>query len=41
DYHQDYYNHNQSKPYCSFVIQPKLNQFAIDFKEKIKPELLE
>ena len=41
DYHQDYFNHNQSKPYCSFVIQPQLNQFAIDFKEKIKPELLE
>ncbi|RZJ87532.1 MAG: peptide-methionine (S)-S-oxide reductase [Chryseobacterium sp.] len=41
DYHQDYFNQNQSKPYCTFVIQPKLNKFANDFKEKIKPELLE
>lgn len=41
DYHQNYFNHNQSKPYCSFVIQPMLSKFAIDFREKIKPGLLE
>ncbi|MNX02967.1 Peptide methionine sulfoxide reductase MsrA [compost metagenome] len=41
DYHQNYFNDNQGKPYCSFVIQPKLNKFAIDFRNKIKPELLE
>ncbi len=40
DYHQDYFNQNQNKPYCTFVIQPILNKFASDFKEKIKPELL-
>lgn len=40
DYHQDYYNANSGKPYCVFVIQPKLAKFAGDFKEKIRPELL-
>lgn len=41
DYHQNYFSDNQGKPYCSFVIQPKLNKFAVDFRNKIKPELLE
>jgi len=40
DYHQNYYNDNQGKPYCAFVIQPKLNKFASEFKEKMKPEYL-
>jgi peptide-methionine (S)-S-oxide reductase len=41
DYHQNYFSNNQGKPYCAFVIQPKLNKFATDFKDKIKPALLE
>ena len=41
DYHQNYFNQNQNKPYCAFVIQPKLNKFAEDFKNKIKPELFD
>lgn len=41
DYHQNYFSDNQGKPYCAFVIQPKLNKFAKDFKDKIRPELLE
>jgi peptide-methionine (S)-S-oxide reductase len=40
DYHQNYYNDNPMKPYCTFVIQPKLNKFAKEFTDKIKPELL-
>jgi peptide-methionine (S)-S-oxide reductase len=40
DYHQNYFNDNSMKPYCAFVIQPKLNKLAKHFAEKIKPELL-
>ena len=40
DHHQNYYNDNPMKPYCAFVIQPKLNKFAKEFTDKIKPELL-
>lgn len=36
DYHQNYYNLNSSAPYCSFVIQPKLEKFKKVFKEKVK-----
>ena len=41
DYHQDYFTHNSTKSYCAFVIQPKLNKFAKEFLDKIKPELLQ
>jgi len=39
-YHQNYYNDNPNKSYCAFVIQPKLNKFAKEFTDKIRPELL-
>jgi len=39
-YHQNYFNDNPNKSYCAFVIQPKLNKFAKEFTDKIKPELL-
>ncbi|PWG78118.1 peptide-methionine (S)-S-oxide reductase [Pararcticibacter amylolyticus] len=40
DYHQNYYIQNDSKPYCMFVIQPKLAKFAESFRDKIRQELL-
>ncbi|MES2704595.1 MAG: peptide-methionine (S)-S-oxide reductase MsrA [Bacteroidota bacterium] len=36
DYHQNYYNQNGDQPYCSFVVQPKLEKFRKVFKDKLK-----
>lgn len=36
DYHQNYYALNSNAPYCTFVIQPKLEKFKKVFKEKVK-----
>lgn len=36
NYHQNYYKDNPDKPYCSVVIQPKLEKFRKVFKEKLK-----
>lgn len=36
NYHQEYYNLNSNQPYCTFVIQPKLENFKKVFKEKLK-----
>ncbi len=36
DYHQDYYNQNGGQPYCSRVIQPKLEKFKKVFADKLK-----
>lgn len=36
DYHQNYFNENGSQPYCSFVIQPKVDKFKKVFKDKMK-----
>jgi peptide-methionine (S)-S-oxide reductase len=36
DYHQNYYNQNSDQPYCTFVIQPKLEKFKKVFGDKMK-----
>ncbi|MCG8311092.1 MAG: peptide-methionine (S)-S-oxide reductase MsrA [Cytophagales bacterium] len=36
DYHQNYFNENGSQPYCSIVIQPKVEKFEKVFKDKLK-----
>ena len=36
DYHQDYYNNNQSQGYCSFVIAPKVKKFYKEFPHLLK-----
>lgn len=36
DYHQNYFNLNGSAPYCSYVIQPKVEKFKKVFKDRLK-----
>ncbi len=38
DYHQNYYNENGDQPYCSYVIQPKVEKFRKVFSSKLKKE---
>jgi peptide-methionine (S)-S-oxide reductase len=39
NYHQEYYELNKtSNPYCSIVIQPKLEKFEKVFKDKLKKQ---
>ncbi|HEX8515678.1 MAG TPA: peptide-methionine (S)-S-oxide reductase MsrA [Bacteroidia bacterium] len=35
-YHQNYFKENGDQPYCSYVIQPKVEKFRKVFKEKLK-----
>jgi peptide-methionine (S)-S-oxide reductase len=36
NYHQDYFKLNGTEPYCTFVIQPKVDKFKKVFKDKLK-----
>lgn len=36
EYHQDFYNKNKEKPYCSIVIDPKVAKFRKEFADKLK-----
>ena len=36
NYHQNYYNQNKDKSYCSYVITPKVEKVKNEFKEKLK-----
>lgn len=36
DYHQNYYNQNQTNPYCQIVINPKLSKFQSKFANYLK-----
>lgn len=36
DYHQNYYNNNNTQPYCTLVISPKLKKLKQKYSEKLK-----
>jgi peptide-methionine (S)-S-oxide reductase len=36
DYHQEYFAHNGSQPYCRVVIAPKVQKFRAHFTERLK-----
>ncbi|WP_117883379.1 peptide-methionine (S)-S-oxide reductase MsrA [Aureibaculum luteum] len=36
DYHQNYYNNNKTQGYCRAVINPKLEKFKKQYKDKLK-----
>jgi peptide-methionine (S)-S-oxide reductase len=36
-YHQDYFDQNPYKPYCTFVIAPKVEKIRKVFKDRLKP----
>lgn len=40
DYHKDYYDKNRSQPYCSLVIDPKVNELLKEYGKDIKEEYL-
>jgi peptide-methionine (S)-S-oxide reductase len=36
DYHQEYFANNPDKPYCSFVVAPKVAKFRQKFADRLK-----
>lgn len=36
EYHQDYFNQNRTKPYCMFVIAPKVEKIRKVFRDRLK-----
>lgn len=38
DYHQNYFNENPNQPYCTYVVNPKVQKFKQVFHEKLKKE---
>ena len=40
DYHKEYYENNHNAPYCSFVIDPKIQKLLQKYSDKIKQEYL-
>jgi peptide-methionine (S)-S-oxide reductase len=36
DYHQEYFAHNDSQPYCQAVVAPKVAKFRKKFADRLK-----
>ena len=39
EYHQDYFNNNPEKSYCSYVITPKVRKFYKEFPQLLKENI--
>lgn len=39
EYHEDYFNQNESQPYCRAVVAPKVEKFKSQFREKLKEQV--
>lgn len=39
-YHKDYYDNNKNVPYCSYVIDPKVQKLLLKFNDRVKDEYL-
>lgn len=37
-YHQDYYDKNKTAPYCTFIIDPKIQKLLHEFGSQVKDE---
>jgi peptide-methionine (S)-S-oxide reductase len=40
NYHKDYYENNRNAPYCSYVIDPKIEKVLLKYSDEIKQEYL-
>ena len=40
EYHKDYYDNNRDAPYCSYVIDPKVNKLLTKFSSSLKGQYL-
>jgi len=38
DYHKDYYDNNRSQPYCTFIIDPKVQKLLREYRKELKEE---
>jgi peptide-methionine (S)-S-oxide reductase len=36
DYHKDYYENNQTAPYCTYIIEPKIRKLVKDYNIDLK-----
>ncbi len=40
DYHKNYYDINRDKPYCTVIIDPKIQKLLREYKKEVKEEYL-
>jgi peptide-methionine (S)-S-oxide reductase len=40
DYHKNYYENNQSAPYCNYIIDPKVNKLLLKYGNNVKEEYI-